>query len=73
MNTQREIDEALELIDNIESIKAEFTNNASRSTYKYNSLFLETLGSVLDDLKDIMKGYINDKINYESSKTTENK
>ena len=73
MNTQREIDEALELIDNIESIKAEFTNNISRSTYKYNSLFLETLGSVLDDLKDIMKGYINDKINYESSKTTENK
>ena len=72
MNTQREIDEALELIDNIESIKAEFTNNISRSTYKYNSLFLETLGSVLDDLKDIMKGYINDKINYESSKTTEN-
>lgn len=73
MNTQREIDEALELIDNIESIKVEFTNNISRSTYKYNSLFLEALGAVLDDFKDLMREYINDKIDYESSKTTENK
>lgn len=70
------IKEALELINDIESTGVRFNNAESKRRSDHNSIFLEALRAVLDDVKDSMREYIEEvkeMAKNESSEITENK
>lgn len=62
---RKEFEEALELINHMTSIEVKFDSGESKKRSDHNSLFLEALGAVLDDVKDLMKEYIENRIEYE--------